>query len=462
MPTLNDVQSKLNETDMDRIEIPSDVDAISHIITSARDSGMQICPAGSLHSMGGQQFAAGAISLSSKGLKGIGPLDATRQTVTVQSGATWPELVHWLRSSVENSQEALTIIQKQTGADELSLGGALSSNIHSRVLGRKPIVADIESFNIINPHGERLLCSRDENTELFRLAVGGYGLFGFVDSMVLKLTKREKLRRKVGEYSVEEVIPALEEFTGEGATYGDFQYMTDETSSDYLSKGILSVYTPLIGDGDIGEDNVGLSIEDWKKLFVLAHTDKSRAYSEYLAHYLSTDGQLYWSDDHQFSPYLPESGQMLASQMGWKTFASLMITEIYVPRVSFGKFMSNARTTLIKNNSNVVYGTVRLIEKEEESYLRWASEDYACVIFNLLVEHSTEGKLLAMKQFQDLIDCALKENGSFYLTYHRWARKDQIEKAYPQFPQFLEKKEEYDPQNVFTSDWYRYFVDMFS
>ena len=171
MPTLNDVQSKLNETDMDRIESPSDVDAISHLITSARDSGMQICPAGSLHSMGGQQFASGAISLSSKGLKGIGPLDVTRQTVTVQSGVTWPELVHWLRSSVENSQEALTIIQKQTGADELSLGGALSSNIHSRVLGRKPIVADIESFNIINPQGERLLCSREKNTELFRLAV---------------------------------------------------------------------------------------------------------------------------------------------------------------------------------------------------------------------------------------------------------------------------------------------------
>ena len=109
-----------------------------------------------------------------------------------------------------------------------------------------------------------------------------------------------------------------------------------------------------------------------------------------------------------------------------------------------------------------MYGTVRLIEKEEESYLRWASEDYACIIFNLLVEHSTEGKFLAMEQFQDIIDCALKENGSFYLTYHRWARKDQIEKAYPQFPQFLEKKEEYDPQNVFTSDWYRHFVDMFS
>ena len=44
----------------------------------------------------------------------------------------------------------LSIIQKQTGADEMTLGGALSSNIHGRVLGRRPIVADIEEFYLTN------------------------------------------------------------------------------------------------------------------------------------------------------------------------------------------------------------------------------------------------------------------------------------------------------------------------
>ena len=35
-------------------------------------------------------------------------------------------------------------------------------------------------------------------------------------------------------------------------------------------------------------------------------------------------------------------------------------------------------------------------------------------------------------QFQALIDCALELDGSYYLTYHRWARMDQLETAYPQ------------------------------
>ena len=108
-------------------------------------------------------------------------------------------------------------------------------------------------------------------------------------------------------------------------------------------------------------------------------------------HYLRTDGQLYWSDEHQFSPYLPEAGRALAQSLGWSVFASLMISELYVPRERFGSFMSAARRSILESGANLVYGTVRLIEAENETMLRWAKRDYACVIFNLLVEHSDEG-----------------------------------------------------------------------
>ena len=92
---------------------------------------------------------------------------------------------------------------------------------------------------------------------------------------------------------------------------------------------------------------VGLSTEDWSRLYVLAHTDKARAYQEYARHYFQTDGQAYWSDDQQFSPYLPEAGDMLYRRMGWKTYASLMITELYIPRTRFVNFMTAARRQVL-------------------------------------------------------------------------------------------------------------------
>ena len=44
--------------------------------------------------------------------------------------------------------------------------------------------------------------------------------------------------------------------------------------------------------------------------------------------------------------------------------------------------------------------------------------------------------------------------GSFYLTYHRWATKQQLEICYPQFREFLAQKLVFDPAEVFQSDWY--------
>ena len=460
MTVLNDIQSRLNATAMPRVLRPSTPSEVVDAVAAYVDQGTPLCPAGTLHSMGGQQFAEGGVSLSSSGLQGIGPLDPDAATVWVEAGARWPDLVRWLLASQQETPHKLTIIQKQTGADEFSLGGAVSSNIHGRVLGRRPIVDDIDAFYLTTANAERVLCSRTVNPELFSLAVGGYGLLGFIDSVGLRLQEREKLVRRVSEVALDEVVPTLEQQTREGAAYGDFQYMTDESSADFMRKGIASTYLPVEQEADIPEGQIGLSTEDWLGLYVLAHVDKASAYSQYVAHYLQTDGQVYWSDYSQFSPYLPEAGELLYRKMGWKTFASLVLTELYVPRRHFVEFMEAARTSLLSTGANVVYGTVRLIEAEDETVLRWARQDYACVIFNLLVEHSDEGLARSKTQFQALIDCALELDGSYYLTYHRWARKDQVETAYPQFRRFMDIKSRYDSAGLFDSDWYRHYREM--
>lgn len=455
MPILNDVQSRLNATRVERVVSPSSAGEVAAVLGEAAARGVPVCPAGALHSMGGQQFAEGGISLSSSALSGVGALDRDAAAVWVQAGAMWPRIVDWLRREQAGERRPLSIIQKQTGADALTVGGALSSNAHGRVLGRKPIVDDVAAFRITGADGVRRLCDRAENSDLFRAAIGGYGMFGFVDSVLLRLAPRAALVRRVREVRTEDAVNALIERTERGDTYGDFQYMTDEADDDFMRKGILSTYSPADGATEIPDGQLGLSLEDWTRLYFLAHTDKARAYTEYASHYLRTDGQIYWSDEHQLSPYLPEAGDMLARHMGWTPRRSLMITEQYVPRAAFPRFMESARAAALETGANVVYGTVRLIEAERETALPWATQDWACVIFNLLVEHSPNGLDLAKTQFRALTDRALDEGGRYYLTYHRWARRDQIERAYPEMRGFLALKDRHDPRGAFDSDWLR-------
>jgi hypothetical protein len=77
-------------------------------------------------------------------------------------------------------------------------------------------------------------------------------------------------------------------------------------------------------------------------------------------------------------------------------------------------------------------------------------------VFNLHVPHSTSGVTKATADFRRLIDRGLERDGSFFLTYHRWATREQTEAAYPQFAEFLHLKRHHDPDERFQSSWYRH------
>ena len=183
--------------------------------------------------MGGQQFGEGTIHINLSHYNKMISLDAERGLVTVESGIQWPELIECLLSHQEGRQKQWGIRQKQTGADKLSIGGALSANIHGRGLTLKPIVGDVESFTLVDADGDVRRCSREDNAELFRLVIGGYGLFGVIAEVTLRLSPRRKLIRKVEVVDLADVPTRVEQRIREGYLYGDYQFKTDESADDF-------------------------------------------------------------------------------------------------------------------------------------------------------------------------------------------------------------------------------------
>src|SRR5205807_7242470 len=103
------------------------------------------------------------------------------------------------------------IRQKQTGADRLSIGGALAANAHGRGLKLKPFIGDVESFVLVDTDGVPRTCSRAENAELFRLAIGGYGVFGGITSVRPRPAARVKGARQVQILEIGELMAAFEQ-----------------------------------------------------------------------------------------------------------------------------------------------------------------------------------------------------------------------------------------------------------
>jgi FAD/FMN-containing dehydrogenase len=461
-PIVNDIHSRLNPTRVQRVVRPANVEAVSASILRAREDGRALSVAGGMHAMGGQQFGADTILLDTRALNRILKFDAEAGRIEVEAGIQWPELVAYLIEAQRGRPKQWGIIQKQTGADRLCIGGALSANIHSRGIRLKPIIDDVESFVLVDANGVPRRCSRSENPDLFRLAIGGYGLFGVIASVTLRLAPRRKLERVVEVLDVEELIPAFQEKIADGSLYGDFQYMSDSASPGFLRRGVFSRYRPVADDRIVPEVQKELSVEDWKRLLYLAHVDKRRVFEEYSSYYRSTSGQLYWSDTHQLSTYIDDYHADLDKRLGAADRASEMISELYVPRKELPAWLEEVRRDCREEKVDVIFGVFRLIEKDEESFLAWAKEPYACIIFNLHVVHTPAGLEKAARDFRRLIDRSIQHGGSYYLTYHRWATRRQVQTCYPQFPEFLRLKKKYDPEERFQSEWYRHYKAMFA
>lgn len=409
--------------------------------------------------MGGQQFGAGTVLLDMRPMRQVLNFDPVAGTVECGAGIEWPELIDgYLSRQADGS--GWGIAQKQTGVDQLTVGGSVSVNCHGRGLAMQPLIEDIESLTLVDSEGEIRRCSRTEEPELFSLVVGGYGLFGVITSVTLRLAPRRKLERVVELGTISVLMSAFEERIRDDFLYGDFQFSIDPQSSGFLDEGVFSCYRPVDSSTPIPEGQRELSEEAWKELIWLTHTDKSRAFTLYSQHYLATSGQIYWSDTHQLTSYVEGYHEEIDRRRDAVHPATEMIGELYVPRHRLADFMAAAAEELRRSGTDVIYGTVRLIERDDVSVLAWARESWACVVFNVCVPHTVEGKERAADAFRSLIDLAIERGGSYFLTYHRWARADQVEASHPRLREFLAAKRRHDPEERFQSDWYLHHQGM--
>ena len=85
-----------------------------------------------------------------------------------------------------------------SGTMQVSMGGAASMNIHGKNAFAVGGFGDhVQSFRLATPSGELLTCSREENADVFHMAIGGFGMLGCITELDLKLKRVHSGRLKV-------------------------------------------------------------------------------------------------------------------------------------------------------------------------------------------------------------------------------------------------------------------------
>src|SRR5262249_19039816 len=147
------IHSQLNETRVDRILAPRSVNEVQRAVREAKATHKSLSIAGGRHAMGGQQFGTGTVLLDMRRMSRVIDLNFEQGTLEVQAGAFWPEVIGEYLRRQEGRANQWGIAQKQTGADNISIGGTLAANAHGRGLTMRPFISDVESFTLVNADG---------------------------------------------------------------------------------------------------------------------------------------------------------------------------------------------------------------------------------------------------------------------------------------------------------------------
>jgi len=93
---VNDIHSKLNATQVDRIVAIDSEAELKTALATARAEGKAVSVAGGRHAMGGQQFLSGGVLFDTRSMRRIIALDAQRGIVEAEAGIEWPDLIEGL------------------------------------------------------------------------------------------------------------------------------------------------------------------------------------------------------------------------------------------------------------------------------------------------------------------------------------------------------------------------------
>src|SRR5207302_4727393 len=183
-----DGSSQYNVTDARRvydavartIETPKSIEEIRSVLRHAQQKNLPVCMLGTGHNLGGHAFLDGAVVLDMRQFSRVLHIDKENKRVTVESGIIWDQIQHAI------SPFGLAVKAMQSD-NIFTVGGSLAANAHGRDTHFPTIIDSVLGFRFMLADGSVLSVTRNENPELFRNVIGGYGLFGIILDVDLSL-----------------------------------------------------------------------------------------------------------------------------------------------------------------------------------------------------------------------------------------------------------------------------------
>lgn len=420
-------------------DLNTSIELIREALFQAKIGNLKIMPMGARHSMGKQAFQRGAILLNTLSMNNI-EMDGV--FLKAQAGAKWIDIIEFLAT------QGKTVEIMQSNCD-FSVGGTLSVNAHGWQPARPPVSSSVEKLKVMTVDGEIKICSREENTVLFRHVLGGYGLFGIILEAWLRPVPNKILRSTSQEIKVDQFPDAWEEITKDGAelAYGRLSV----SPNSFFDTVWLSSYQ---AESEQVVENPASYVVDGKarlsRAIFRASLGSDRGKS--LRHWMerSFGGEL--SGSYPRSRLLSEPAKVFGNH---NPEMRDLLLEYFIPMNKFSTFVKQAAPLIQEEYDSLLNVTVREIAKDVDSALPYAKQDMFGLVMLFTVGRDLEKEQGVANMAGRLIELAHGMKGTFYLPYRNFASPEQIKRCYPEFSEFLAQKKKFDPMEILSSGFYK-------
>ena len=445
-PTIIEDKGRLLPMRIKEIHSATDPHDLQQWIKTATQNNEKISIAGMQHSQGGQTFYPGGIEIDMKTYDKILDYEPKKKRITVQSGVTWADI----QKKINPDGLAIRVQQSQ---NIFTVGGSISVNAHGRDIRYGSMIDTVESFRLLTAQGKILNVSPTENSDLFKLVIGGYGLFGVVLDVTLKLTDDElyQIRSKALNYKAYTDY-FIKEVRGDPNVRMHIARISTAPNS-FLRDMYVTDYT-LAKDQSLRDHYSGLKQERIVALPKLALG---------LSRYNDWGKNLLW--DTQKTYFLQQNGDYQTRNNVMRSDSEFMdydsssrtdvLQEYFVPIQDFAPYIDDLRNLLEGEHLNLLNITIRYVNHDEDAVLSYAKEDMFSLVLLINEGRSQEDVKKTTEIVQKMIDITLAHHGSYYLPYYSYPSKLEFEEAYPRANEFFVKKEKYDPNDTFVNMFYK-------
>jgi FAD/FMN-containing dehydrogenase len=432
---------------IERIAHIKSIEDIVKTLQLAKRTGTKITIAGRRHSMGGQTLLDHSIHLNMLGLNHVNYNPLT-QTVTVGAGATWKKI----QTILAEQGRSIKVMQSD---NIFCVGGSLSANVHGWQVGAPPIDSTVISLKVVTADSTVLYIRKTAEPELFKAIMGGYGQFAVIAEVELvtvpnsmlkfqaqflhpkdfskefkrHIAKNPKVELAYGRLSVDQT-----DLFGEAGLFW-YEKVGDSTETEIIPESMVALKRGIFRSsqyGDFGK-KVRWAAEKIYAKKAVAGPPVSRTNA------MNTDIHVLW-------PLYGDNKDILH--------------EYFVPKNKLADFLEELKRLIKTHEMNILNLTIREVQKDKLSLLPYATQDVFGLVL-LFSQKKTPEDEKKMKTFTgEVIDAVLKLKGTFYLPYRLHYTKEQLLKAYPGVPKWIEVKKKWDPNQLFDSQFFRHLSSL--